>query len=229
MCSTILHFMYHIAASMGEAHTDHSGRSGRRVRSDGAVSEEGIMAKALVLRAITGSNAGQRHTLAARVNTIGSAATNDLVLHDRLIGPRHVEIRQVLERWFVVPLAAGSQAIALNGLSVNSQSRLNAGDALTIGSVTYMLSFEDIVEQEVGAPRTAGAQGVPRLGEYFIRRGLLSAEQVARVIERQTKLQNDGSRLQFGQVAYEMGYITRAQLDNALADQRNDFNERFWD
>ena len=187
------------------------------------------MAKALVLRAITGSHAGQRHTLAARVNTIGSAATNDLVLHDRLIGPRHVEIKQVLERWFVVPVAAGGQAIALNGLSVNGQSRLSAGDALTIGSVTYMISFEDIVEQEVGAPRTTGTQGVPRLGEYFIRRGLLNAEQVARVIDRQTKLQNDGSRLQFGQVAYEMGYITRAQLDNALADQRNDFNERFWD
>jgi hypothetical protein len=187
------------------------------------------MAKALVLRAITGTNAGQRHTLSARVNTIGSAATNDLVLHDRLLGPRHVEIKQVLERWFVVPLAAGSQAIALNGLSVNGQSRLSAGDALTIGSVTYMISFEDIVEQEVGAPRSGGTNGVPRLGEYFIRRGLLSADQIARVIERQAKLQHDGSRLQFGQVAYEMGYITRAQLDNALSDQRSDFNERFWD
>ena len=187
------------------------------------------MAKALVLRAITGTNAGQRHTLAARVNTIGSAANNDLVLHDRLLGPRHVEIKQVLERWFVVPLAAGSQAIALNGLSVHGQSRLSEGDALTIGSVTYMISFEDIVEQEVGAPRSGGTNGVPRLGEYFIRRGLLSADQIARVIERQAKLQHDGSRLQFGQVAYEMGYITRAQLDNALSDQRSDFNERFWD
>jgi pSer/pThr/pTyr-binding forkhead associated (FHA) protein len=187
------------------------------------------MSKALVLRAVTGTNAGQRHTLAARVNTIGSAANNDLVLHDRLLGPRHVEIRQVLERWFVVPLAAGSQAIALNGLSVNGQSRLNAGDALTLGSVTYTVGFEEIVEQEVGAPRSASTHGVPRLGEYFIRRGLLSSEQVARVSERQSALQRDGSRLQFGQVAYEMGYITRSQLDAALSDQRNDFNERFWD
>jgi hypothetical protein len=194
-----------------------------------AASEEGIMAKALVLRAITGSNAGQRHTLAARVNTIGSAASNDLVLHDRLLGPRHVEIKQVLERWFVVPLASSSQAIALNGLSVNGQSRLSAGDALTLGSVTYSVGFEEIVEQEVGAPRSGNTHGVPRLGEYFIRRGLLSADQIARVIERQSKLQNDGSRLQFGQVAYEMGYITRQQLDNALSDQRSDFNERFWD
>lgn len=187
------------------------------------------MTKALVLRAITGSNAGQRHTLTERVNTIGSAATNDLVLHDRLLGPRHVEIRQVLERWFVVPLAAGGQAIALNGLSVNGQSRLNAGDALTIGSVTYTIGFEEIAEQEVGAPRSGATHGVPRLGEYFIRRGLLSADQVTRVVDRQNLLQRDGSRLQFGQVAYEMGYITRSQLDAALSDQRNDFNERFWD
>ena len=187
------------------------------------------MAKALVLHAITGTNAGQRHSLAARINTIGSAANNDLVLHDRLLGARHVEIKQVLERWFVVPLVPGSQAIALNGLAVNGQSRLSAGDALTIGSVTYNIAFEEVVEQEVGAPRSGGTQGVPRLGEYFIRRGLLSADQIARVIDRQAKLQHDGSRLQFGQVAYEMGYITRAQLDNALSDQRSDFNERFWD
>jgi len=26
-----------------------------------------------------------------------------------------------------------------------------------------------------------------------------------------------------------MGYISRAQLDVALSDQRSDFNERFWD
>jgi hypothetical protein len=187
------------------------------------------MAKALVLRAITGSNAGQRHTLTARVNTIGSAATNDLILQDRLLGPRHLEIRQVLERWFVVPLAAGGQGIALNGMSVTGQSRLNAGDALTLGSVTYTVAFEEIVEQEVGAQRSSATNGVPLLGEYFIRRGMMSADQVARVVERQTLLQRDGTRLQFGQVAYDMGYITRSQLDMALSEQRSDFNERFWD
>jgi hypothetical protein len=58
---------------------------------------------------------------------------------------------------------------------------------------------------------------------------MLSADQVARVAERQAKLQHDGTRLQFGQVAYDMGYITRSQLDTALSEQRSDFNERFWD
>jgi hypothetical protein len=187
------------------------------------------MAKALVLRAITGSNAGQRHLLTARINTIGSASGNDLVLHDRLLGPRHIEIRQVLERWFVVPLAAGGQAVALNGLSVTGQSRLNAGDALTIGSVTYSVSFEDVAEREVGAARPTNSNGVPRLGEYFIRRGLLTAEQVARISQRQAEQERYGNRLQFGQVAYDMGLINRSQLDAALADQRADFNDRFSD
>lgn len=187
------------------------------------------MAKALVLRAITGSGAGQRHTLTARSSTVGTAASNDLVLHDRQLSPRHVEIRQVLERWFVVPLAAGGQGIALNGLPITGQSRLNPGNALTLGSVTYIVELEEIAEQEVGSTRQGGASGVPRLGEYFIRRGTLTAEQVKRVIERQAALQRDGSPVQFGQVAFNMGLITRAQLNAAIDDQDSDFRGRFSD
>jgi len=185
------------------------------------------MAKALVLTAITGSHAGKRITLSARVNTIGSAPTNNVVLHDRQIESRHVEIRQVLERWFVVP-QAGGQGLALNGLDVRGQSRLNLGDALTLGSVTYTVGFEDIVEREVGTP-PAASSGVPRLGEYFIRRGIMTSEQVTRAAERQAALQRSGTRLPFGQVAYDMGFINRSQLDAALSEQRSDFNDRFWD
>jgi Inner membrane component of T3SS, cytoplasmic domain len=186
------------------------------------------MTKALVLTAITGSHAGKRITMTARVNTIGNAPTNDVVLQDRQIGQRHAEVRQVLERWFVVPLPDGEQGIALNGLNVKSQSRLNLGDALTLGSVTYTIGFEEVTEREVGTPPPKGS-GVPRLGEYFIRRGIMSSEQVTRAAERQAALQRSGTRLPFGQVAYEMGFINRSQLDSALAEQRSDFNERFWD
>ena len=186
------------------------------------------MTKALVLTAITGSQAGKRITLSARTSTIGSAPNNDVVLHDRLVGTRHIEIRQVLERWFVVPLSGSSQGLALNGLDVKGQSRLNLGDALTLGSTTYTVGFEDIVEREVGTAEPSKS-GVPRLGEYFIRRGLMSSEQVTRAAERQAALQRSGTRLPFGQVAYDMGFINRSQLDAALAEQRSDFNDRFWD
>ena len=86
----------------------------------------------------------------------------------------------------------------------------------------------EVGQQAVGqAPAPAG-NSVPKLGEYFIRRGILSRDQVIKVAERQGKLQRDGSRVQFGQIAYEMGYISRSQLDMALADQRSDFNDRFY-
>ena len=186
------------------------------------------MAKALVLTAITGSQAGKRIVLSARVNSIGSASTNDVVLHDRLVGSHHIEIRQVLERWFVVPLSNNSEGVALNGLDVRGQSRLNLGDALTLGSVTYTIGFEEIVEREVGTP-PATTSGVPRLGEYFVRRGIMTNEQVVRATERQSVLQRNGTRLPFGQVAYDLGFISRSQLDAALSEQRSDFNDRFWD
>src|SRR5262245_53336597 len=126
----------------------------------GPPSKEDGMTKALVLTALTGTQAGKRHLLSSRVTTIGSASNNDLVLHDRLIEPRHAEVRQVLERWFVVPIAPGSVGIALNGLDVNGQSRLNVGDALTLGTVTYTVGFEEIAEREVGTQQ-AGDTGVP--------------------------------------------------------------------
>jgi hypothetical protein len=190
--------------------------------------KEGRMAKALVLRTITGAQAGTRRLLKSRTNTIGSASTNDLVLHDRMISPRHAEIRQTLERWFIVPLTGNGQGLSLNGMPISSQSRLNEGDVLSLGGTSYIIGFEEVVEREVGT-RPASAGTVPRLGNYFIRRGIMTTEQIARVLERQTSLQDSGSQLPFGQVAYDMGYINRSQLDMALADQRGDFNDRFRD
>jgi predicted component of type VI protein secretion system len=186
------------------------------------------MAKALVLTAITGTQAGKRLTLTTRVTKIGSAPKNDLVLHDRSIEPNHIEIRQVLERWFVVPLVAGSVGLALNGLDVKAQNRLNLGDALTIGSVTYTVGFEEVAEREVGIPKTTNS-GVPRLGEYFTRRGIMTADQIERTARRQAELLRGGNRVEFGRVAHDMGFINRSQLDAALAEQRGDFNDRFLD
>jgi predicted component of type VI protein secretion system len=191
--------------------------------------KEGQMTKALILTAITGPQAGERHKLAARVNKVGSASSNDLVLHDRLIEPRHAEIRQVLERWFVVPLITDRPRVSLNGIELRTQSRLNAGDALTLGTVTYTVSLEETDEREVGAEQSAGNSSVPRLGEYFIRRGIMTADEVARAVQRQDELLRSGTRLPFGRVAYDMGFINRSQLDAALADQRGDFNDRFLD
>lgn len=189
------------------------------------------MAKALVLTAVTGLHLGKQHTLFGRTNSVGSAATNDVVLHDRQIESRHAEIRQMLDRWFIVPLSPKSTGISLNGAIVTSQSRLNPGDKLTIGSITYTISIEELIEREVGAapPTTNSGGSVPRIGDYFIRRGIMSQDQVMHTLRRQSDIQRTGQGKHFGQVAYELGYIDRFQLDRALADQRADFNDRFHD
>ena len=89
-----------------------------------------------------------------------------------------------------------------------------------------------------GAQLTESLRDLPAAvaGEGQLRRELLvergmsdRGREIGETITVTAKLQQDGSRLQFGQVAYDMGFITRSQLDGALSDQRSDFNERFWD
>lgn len=185
------------------------------------------MSKALVLTVITGPQISKRFTISERQGTIGSASTNDIVVPDRAVDSRHAEVHQMLDRWFIIPTAPRGRAMLLNGAPLTARSRLNPGDRLTIGNVTYGISYTELMEQEFGAPRATGA--VPKLGEYFVRRGLMNGEQVSRTVQRQAELSQSGNRVVFGQLAYELGYINRSQLESALADQRNDFDERFRD
>jgi pSer/pThr/pTyr-binding forkhead associated (FHA) protein len=187
------------------------------------------MTKALVLTAITGGQLGRRHVLTNRTSSIGSAPSNDMVLHDRLVDMRHAEVRQMLDRWFIVPLSP-SGGISVNGMIVKSQSRLNPGDKLTIGTVTYDVGYEEVAEREVGAAPVPSQQGgVPRLGDYFVSRGMMTPEQVSTTLRRQQEMHGSGVVGHFGQVAYELGFINRSQLERALAEQRSDFNNAWRD
>lgn len=187
------------------------------------------MSRVLVLTAVTGSNPGKRYTLTGQTNTIGSGPGNDAVIFDRQLQSRHAEVRQMLDRWFISPSDSLAR-LSVNGLPVTNQSRLNTGDNVTIGSVTYRVDFEELQEREVGAPVMAPSNGaIPRLGDYFVRRGIMTHDQIRRVAQRQNELQYNGRRTAFGQIAYELGFITRLQLDRALSDQASDFNERFRD
>lgn len=185
------------------------------------------MVKALVLTAITGAQIGRRYAISERISAIGSGSRCDVTLNDRHLSARHAEIRQIFDRWFIVPLAPGG--ISLNGIPVRGQSRLNPGDQLTIGSTTYLVSYEELEERALGATTEAPATGVPRLGEYFVRRGILTPDQVARIVRRQRDIQASGVTLPFGQIAYEMGLISRTQLEQALNEQRAEFQARLHD
>ena len=187
------------------------------------------MAKALVLTGISGSKVGQRQMIAGRATVIGSSPSCQFILRDRTVQLRHAEIRQVLDRWFVVQLEPNAP-IFVNGAVVRSQARLNEGDTLTIGTATFKVGISEAVEQAVGAPEANPSRnGVPKLGDYLLRRGFVNRAQVQQAIQRQDELRNQGRRVQFGDVLYELGYVSRSQLEVAVQEQRNDFYERFRD
>lgn len=108
------------------------------------------MPKALVLIGISGSRVGQPTALSNARIVVGSAPGCDLILHDRQVLPRHAEIRQSLNTWFITPLNAGA-LVAVNGKRLSAQGRVSEGDLVTIGSATFKAAISDI--NEVGGRR----------------------------------------------------------------------------
>jgi pSer/pThr/pTyr-binding forkhead associated (FHA) protein len=103
------------------------------------------MAKALVLTGISGSRVGVPTIVSGRLSTIGSAAGCDIQLHDRQILPRHAEIRILLDRWFIVPLDAGA-LVFVNGIPVRGKQRIDEGDLVTVGTVTFKVAIQEMNE-----------------------------------------------------------------------------------
>ena len=185
------------------------------------------MAKALVLTGIGGGRAGATYMVTGRSGIVGSAPGADVQLQERMVLPRHAELRQILERWFVMPLDATAQ-VYINGQTVSGQARLTEGSTLTLGVASFRVGQTEITEQEVGEAQPS-SNGVPRLGEYLIRRNTVTRAQIQHAVLRQGELQQQGRRLQFGDILYELGYANRNQLEQAAQEQRNDFYERFRD
>jgi pSer/pThr/pTyr-binding forkhead associated (FHA) protein len=103
------------------------------------------MAKSLVLTGISGSRVGMPTVVAGRQNTIGSASGCDIVLHDRQVLPRHAEIRVLLDRWFITPLDAGA-LVFVNGIPVRGKQRIDEGDLVTVGTVTFKAAIQEMNE-----------------------------------------------------------------------------------
>ncbi|MCG8353540.1 MAG: FHA domain-containing protein [Chloroflexales bacterium] len=187
------------------------------------------MPKLLVLTGITGSRVGTRTVLSGRSNTVGSNAGCDLVIPEQATAARHAEIRHVLERWFIVPLDPNAR-VFVNGEPVTSQGRLLEEDLITFGNATFKVSFTEEIEKKARTTAsTSSSKGVPQLGEYLIRHNAIGQSQLTQALQHQGELRQQGRRVQIGDILYEMGYISRLQLEQALQDQRNDFFERFRD
>ncbi len=107
------------------------------------------MARALTLIGISGSRVGQATLVESRTTVIGSAGGCDVVMHDRLILPRHAEIRVALDRWFILPLDPKA-AIFVNGEPVTGQQRIEPGDLVTMGTATFKAAIGAVAERQVG-------------------------------------------------------------------------------
>jgi signal transduction histidine kinase len=60
---------------------------------------------------------------------------------------------------------------------------------------------------------------VPRIGEYLLEQGLLSADQLQAALERQKTQTAQGQRRLLGQTLIEMGFLDRETLDRAITRQ----------
>ncbi len=186
------------------------------------------MPKIVRLTGIGGSRVGMHEMMSSRVSTVGSHPSCDLVLKDHLIIPRHAQIWQALERWFVKPLDPKA-AVFVNSQTIVAQGRLNDGDLITFGSATFQVTLTTVVEQAVGQPPPRPRSNIPYLGEYLVQHGIVTEHQITQALERQKKLQLQGRRIDLGEILYELGYVTRHQIAQAIQAQQHDFFEQFRD
>jgi len=107
------------------------------------------MSRALTLFGISGSRVGQATVVEARSTIIGAANTCDMVIHDRLVLPRHAEIRVALDRWFILPLDP-TATLFVNGEPVTAQQRIEPGDLVTVGTASFKAAIGSVAERQVG-------------------------------------------------------------------------------
>lgn len=110
-----------------------------------------MMARSLTLLRIGGSQAGLSLVFSGYSTVLGADPECDVCLPDRLILPRHAEFRSVLDRWVVVSLDPRA-AIFVNGQPVTGRERINHGDLVTLGTMTFK-ALIGALERTVGAPR----------------------------------------------------------------------------
>lgn len=70
---------------------------------------------------------------------------------------------------------------------------------------------------------------VPVIGEYLLRQGYITRQQLESALKRHSELARRGNPKLVGQILVELGYITQLQLEQGLQQQRGEYNYRFHD
>ena len=68
---------------------------------------------------------------------------------------------------------------------------------------------------------------VPFIGEYLMRQGFITQQQLNAALKRHNELAQRGTPKPVGQVLVELGYISQHQLESGLQQQRGEFDYRF--
>lgn len=107
---------------------------------------------------------------------------------------------------------------------VQARARKNELDALIANSSTMG------VWSRLQPQKYSGEAGVvPYIGEYLLRQGYITRQQLDAALKRHSELARRGSPKLVGQVLVELGYITQHQLEAGLQQQRGEYNYRFHD
>jgi signal transduction histidine kinase len=78
--------------------------------------------------------------------------------------------------------------------------------------------YGDLEEYPVTSPLTPEVL-VPRLGEYLVRRGLISEEDLQKALAYQNEKQQCRERILLGQAIMDLNFLTRKQIDHAVTEQ----------
>jgi tetratricopeptide (TPR) repeat protein len=70
---------------------------------------------------------------------------------------------------------------------------------------------------------------VPYLGEFLLRQGYITRQQLESALRRHSELAQRGSPKLVGQILVELGFISQKQLEMGLQQQRGEYNVRFND
>ena len=102
-----------------------------------------------------------------------------------------------------------------------ARSRCQELDQLVTGSTTF--------NTWTNKGKSSANKAVPFLGEYLLKQGVITQQQLEMALRRHQDLAKRGSRKRVGEVMIELGYINQKQLDGWLQQQTGDYSYQFRD
>jgi tetratricopeptide (TPR) repeat protein len=107
-----------------------------------------------------------------------------------------------------------------------ARRRCDELDNLVTASTTYS-TWSRI--RGSGQTHDTTKRAIPFLGEYLLKEGLITQQQLDMALRRHKELAQRGSPKQVGQVMVELGYLTQAQLEKWLQMQSGEYSYQFRD